>query len=200
MACRRSAYTLFELILVLALLALLAALALPSLQAMYGDYRVRAATDQLRAAWAAARAHAMDEGLAYRFAIVPGGANYRVAPDTPAYWTGGGDAPASADPDNPPLVLEEALPKGVRFSTDSSTLGGSDLADDTLPAVAEASPGDWTPLTVFLPDGTARDDVSIIFQGRGARPMALTLRALTGVVTAKFADAGANRNSTRGLQ
>ena len=49
-----------------------------------------------------------------------------------------------------------------------------------------------TELEAILPDGTARDDVNIIFQGRGARPMVLNLRALTGVVTAKVANSSAS--------
>jgi type II secretory pathway pseudopilin PulG len=180
---------LFELILVLAVLALLAALALPSLQAMYGDYRVRAAADQVRAAWAGARAHAMDEGQPYRFAIVPGGANYRVAPDSADYWAGSGDSPAPVDTENPPLVLEESLPKGIHFSLSGNPPSQiDDFASDESAAPVRADPSDWNKLTVFLPDGTARDDVEIVFQGRGARPMVLNLRALTGIVTARVYD------------
>ena len=40
--------------------------------------------------------------------------NFRVAPDGNEYWSGRGEVPTDADPDNPPLVLEDALPKGIR--------------------------------------------------------------------------------------
>jgi hypothetical protein len=33
-----------------------------------------------------------------------------------------------------------------------------------------------------MPDGTARDDVEIFFQVKGARPTSIYLRALTGTV------------------
>src|SRR5262245_17202923 len=103
-----------ELVIVLAVLVMLATLVYPSIDAMYGDYRVTAATDIIRSSWAMARARAIDDGQAYRFAIVPGRGNFRVAPDNSAFW-GGGDMPSSADPGTAPLVLEDALPKGVRF-------------------------------------------------------------------------------------
>jgi hypothetical protein len=41
----------------------------------------------------------------------------------------------------------------------------------------------WATTVVFLPDGTAREDVKITFQVRGARPTALHLRGLTGNVS-----------------
>src|SRR6478672_5017689 len=103
----RRAYTLFELVLVLAVLAAVAALAYPSVEAMYGNYRVTSAVDQVRAAWAAARAHAMDDGRPYRFGIVPDGGKIRVAPDGGEFWAGGGPGPAEGS-DAPAFVLEEA--------------------------------------------------------------------------------------------
>src|SRR6516165_5511545 len=99
----RRAFTLFELLLVLALLVILAGLALPSIDAMYADSRVTAAADQVRASWASARAHAIREGRPYRFAIAVNGNGFRVAPDSSEFW-GGGDAPAAAGGGEPPLV------------------------------------------------------------------------------------------------
>jgi prepilin-type N-terminal cleavage/methylation domain-containing protein len=182
----RQAFTLFELLLVLALLTVLAAVAYPSLDAMYGNFRVTAAADMVRAAWAQARAHAMNDGYAYRFSVVPGRGNYRVAPDVADFW-GGNGAPASAlDPDNPPFVYEDVLPRSVRFRT---AKGGveTDLAGggDSSSPVGSVDPGSWTTIATFLPDGTAREDVELVFQARGARALALKLRGLTGVVTTR---------------
>ncbi|TMQ33677.1 MAG: prepilin-type N-terminal cleavage/methylation domain-containing protein [Planctomycetota bacterium] len=86
----RQGYTLFEVVLVLALLVLLAAITYPSLDAMYGDSKVTAAGDMVRGAWAEAQARAMDEGRAYRFAVIPNQGNYRVAPDSADFWSGNG--------------------------------------------------------------------------------------------------------------
>jgi prepilin-type N-terminal cleavage/methylation domain-containing protein len=188
----RSGYTLLELVVVLALVVALATLAYPSLEAMYGDYRLTAATDQVRAGWAEARARSLEEGRPYRFAIVPNQGNYRIAPDSGEFWSGG-ETPASEDPTVLPLVLENALPKGVRFATAETLQGGLPLSGDTVLPPGSVDPGSWTPLVTFLPDGTTAENVEVIFHGRGARPVALRLRALTGVVTVQRSDTEANR-------
>ena len=68
----RRAFTLMEVALVLALILVLAAITVPSLESMYGDVKLTAATDLIRARWADARTQAIEEGRAYRFAIMPG--------------------------------------------------------------------------------------------------------------------------------
>ena len=83
----RRAFTLFELLLVLALLVILAGLAIPSIDYMYADSRTMAAVDQVRSKWAAARGHAVGEGRAYRFSIMQNSGAFRVAPDDPAVVT-----------------------------------------------------------------------------------------------------------------
>jgi prepilin-type N-terminal cleavage/methylation domain-containing protein len=176
----RQGFTLFELVLVVTLLVILAGVSFPSLQSMYGGFKVTAAADEVRAAWAQARAHAINEGTPYRFAVVPNHGNYRVAPDEDGYWAGHGTPEHSGDPGQRPLVLEEALPKGVRFSTDKAPAAGG---GDTVLPPGSVSPSQWTTVAVFLPDGTAREDVEIVFLSRGARPLVLKLRGLTGTVT-----------------
>jgi prepilin-type N-terminal cleavage/methylation domain-containing protein len=185
---KRRGYTLFELVLVLAVLVLLSAIAYPSLKAMYGHYKMTGAVDTVRAAWAQARAHAIEEGRPYRFAVVPGTGQYRVAPDSPDYWSGSGPG---SDPNGQGLVLEKALPGGVCFATG----GVPDTGGAPQPEApsAGASPDSYTNPVVFLPDGSAREDAEVIFQVRGARPTAIRLRGLTGIVTVKHLDAGGGR-------
>ncbi len=179
---RRAGFTLFEMMLVLGILVVLAAMIYPSLDAMYGGYRLTASADQVRAAWASARAHAMDDGRAYRFAVVPGKGNFRVAPDSPEYWAGNGGSPSDADLATQPLILEEAL-KGIGFTTlDAVPSGGLDQGADSVLPLGSVDPNQWTTVATFLPDGTARDDVTIVLEARGARPVVLTLRGLTGFV------------------
>jgi Tfp pilus assembly protein FimT len=167
----------------MALLVILAAVVYPSFDSMVSSYRVQAASDMVRAAWASARARAMDEGRPYRFGVVPGKGNYRVAPDSPSYWGGSGSGSDSTDNADDALVLEEALPKGVRFTTADSMQQVDQSGDSSLPTDS-ANPSMYTTAAVFLPDGTARDDVEIIFQAKGTRPLFLRLRGFTGVVTA----------------
>jgi prepilin-type N-terminal cleavage/methylation domain-containing protein len=179
MRVTRRGYTLFEMAVVLALIVLLASLSIPSIESMYSDSRMQAAVDQVRGAWAGMRSHAISEGQPYRFSVSAGGGDFRAAPDRPEYW-GGGDPPAPADPNNAPLVLQDSLPRGIRFtSADAGDPGPSDAS------TASAAGGSWSTVAVFLPDGTAQQDLEIVFRSRdaGASPIALRLRALTGGVT-----------------
>jgi|SRR5262245_13053303 len=170
----RRGYTLFEICLVLAILVVLAAIAYPSIESLRADFRVTAAGDATRAAWAQARAHAMNEGRPYRFAIVPNKGNYRVAP--------AGDSESSSP------VIEDVLPEGVPFSTVEAIRSGAlDRAGDVALPVGTVSPEMWVTVATFFPDGTARgmddDDVTVTFYVPGARPLQVKLRGLTGTST-----------------
>ena len=174
----RPSYTLLEVTLVLALLAIVTALAYPSIDGMYGHHRLTAALDEVRGAWASGRAHAIEEGTPYRFSVVLGKGNFRLAPDSPEYWEGG----------NPPsgngtqaVVITGALPRGVTFANGNGGAGPAGGNPDTV--LASVSPSQYQTLAVFLPDGTARNDVEIRFIVRGAAPAVLRLRSMTGVVS-----------------
>jgi len=177
----RRGFTLFEIILVMAVLVILAGLSYPSLENMYGYYRVQAAADTLRGNWAEARTRAMEEGRPYRFAVVLGKGNFRVAPDGAEFWAGSDAAPA--DSGTPPLIASDALPKGIRFRRVDGPRGDAD--SNTIVPTEGIDPGQWSPLATFLPDGTARDDVAIVLEAEGARPVVVKLRALTGGVSVR---------------
>jgi type II secretory pathway pseudopilin PulG len=189
---RRKGYTLLELVLVCLLITIVAALGLPYVLNMSGPYRMNAAVDSVRSAWAQARGRAIEEGRPYRFAVIPGTGYYRVAPDDNDFWSGS-SSPAF-DPHKPSLVLERALPRGVRFAVAS---GGQSAAapssgkeeggglDDGMTPPQPRPPSEYTSPIVFLPNGTAREDAEVRFSVRGAKEKTLSLRGLTGVVTVK---------------
>jgi prepilin-type N-terminal cleavage/methylation domain-containing protein len=178
---RRSGFTLLEVVLVMAIIIIFAAISYPAIDAMYAGARVEGASDAVRAAWADAAGHAVNEGRAYRFAIVPGKGNLRVAPDGAEFWNGEGGT-ANADPDNPAYILQSSLPKGMVFPDESGNVpqvavNDSSLPDDNVPV------GSWVTWVTFLPDGTAQDDAEVFLQYPGTRPITLRLRALTGTTT-----------------
>jgi prepilin-type N-terminal cleavage/methylation domain-containing protein len=181
----RRGFTLFEVVLVLAILIVLGALVVPSVNGMAASYQVTAASDMIRGGWASARSRAMDEGRPYRFAVTWGKGDYRIAPDSPEYWAGGGgttDPNSSADgTGEPALIVEDTLPKPVVFEN----------ADASAPQGTDA--GAWSTLAVFLPDGTARADAWVVLQAKGTRPLRLYLRGLTGTVTVKYAEGEGRR-------
>lgn len=184
----RPSFTLMEMVLVLALLLVLAALTVPSLNDMYGGYKVQAAVDSVRACWAEARSQAVNEGRPYRFAVVKDRGNFRVAPDTSQYWSGAGRSDDAGG-----LVIENALPPGIRFTLGDTAMNGNAPRDsDTALPVHGISSDQWTGIVTFLPDGTAAGldgndsgEIRIIFQSRNAAPMLLKLRTLTGTVSAR---------------
>jgi len=175
------AYTLLELTLVVALLGIVAGMAAPAINTMYAHQRLDAAIDSVRGAWATCRAKATDEGRPYRFAVMLGKGNYRLAPDRDAYWSG--DGRGEDDPEGQGFVKEGALPAGVTFAQQGGG-GGSATLDTTLP-LGSTSPQEFSKVAVFEGDGTASEDIEILFQFRGARPTVVHLRALTGAVTVR---------------
>ena len=55
----------------------MAAIAYPTLDGVLATFRMTEAADMVRANWADARAYAMNEGRAYRFAVISGKGNFR---------------------------------------------------------------------------------------------------------------------------
>jgi hypothetical protein len=166
-------------LLVLTLLVIFAALAYPSVDGMYSGVKLRAAADGVRGALMQARAHAIDETHSYRFAVVPGRSNYRVAPDSPDYW-GGGEPPAPADPNNPPLVLEGELPRGIPFVLGDT--GAAPPAAESQAASGAVDPSSWVTVVTFLPTGEASADTEIALRARATRPLLVRVRGFTGTV------------------
>ncbi len=175
----RHGYTLMEVLLVMAVMVIIAAISYPSVDSLMDGVKLEAAADSLKAGWTEAQTRAVNEGRPYRFAVVPNKGNFRVAPDSADYWAG--STPAPEDPENPPLVLEKSLPKGIIFTPNGQVPNSSD-ADTSYPDSSVPS-GEWSTMAVFLSDGTAQDDADVTFQLNHSRPINLHLRALTGVVT-----------------
>ena len=174
---RRRGYTLLEVMIVCAILAVVATLTYPSLRGMYPYFKLQGGADAVRAAWAHARSRAIEEGRPYRFSLDDRGTHFRVAPDREDYWAGG--SRPEGDPDGHGLILEQALPAGVRMAAngEAPSLDGSESDRENAP-----SSGNWIPTATFLPDGTAKQDVRLLMQIKGARGNQLHLRALTGTV------------------
>src|SRR5262245_5855741 len=165
---RRPGVTLIEVLLVMAIILALMAIAYPTLSAMYGDVRVKAAADQVRGAWTEARARAIEDGRAYRFAVEPGTGKFRVAPDAAAFWDGSGGG--STDEDAAPHVQEDQLPSGIVFDVPQ------DLPED----------GGWTIVAVFNPDGSCQADVEITLkEDDDSAPIVVHVRAMTGAITVR---------------
>jgi prepilin-type N-terminal cleavage/methylation domain-containing protein len=185
---KRSGYTLFELMLVMAIMLIVAALATPIIfESMYGGTKVTTAADVVRARWNDCQAHAVDEGQPYRFAVIPNTGKFKIEPWPQAYadqaaavqggsGQGGGSGmpsdPGAGSSDRPKgITIEDKLPQGVRFGTKDAPVD---------PHGDEASGGDYVTVAVFMPDGVALDDVEITFGGAGVATVTIRLEAASG--------------------
>ena len=166
---RRRGFTLLELLLVVAFILILSAAAYPTLSAMYGDVRLKAAADQVRTAWTEARSHAIEDGRTYRFAVQSGTGKFRVAPDGAEFWDGSsmGESEENA---LPPFIHEEELSSQIKFT----------------PSDGGASGGGWTTIALFNPDGTCNEDKEISLQEDGeTQTIVISVRAMTGAITVR---------------
>lgn len=164
----RRGFTILETMLVLALIVVVAAIAIPSIESMYSGVKLTSAADAVRSQWAEARARAAEDGIAYRFSVIPQSGKFKVAPDR--------QDEATNDGEDAPLVFEGELPGGVLFA-DATDLNGE-------------SDGEYQSLVVFMPDGTARNDIEVGFRANGTRTLILRLRGLTGAVTSHWEGGG----------
>ena len=186
----RRGTTLLELVLVMAILVLVASLGYPAYETLVEGVKTDTAVDAVRGALADAQAHAMNEGQAYRFAIVPGQRDIRIAPDSSDYWSGGG-TPAQSSNDNtdPPLAYGSKLPAGMAINIGSDAVAGTSGTETEKDSAANKDssanldPAAYTSAAVLLPDGSARDDVDLAMSRNGVRVVVIHLRALTGSVT-----------------
>src|SRR5262249_23678382 len=78
----------------------------------------------------------------------------------------------------PPLVLEDVMPNDIRFNLGS---GASSAGTDG---------NGWVAILTFLPDGSCDSDKTIRLELDGARPIEVSVRALSGTVTATKLPAG----------
>ncbi|HEX3147106.1 MAG TPA: prepilin-type N-terminal cleavage/methylation domain-containing protein [Gemmataceae bacterium] len=165
---KRPAFTLLEILLVLVILVALSAMLYPTLAGMYGDVRVKAAADDVQAAWTEARAHAIEDGRSYRFAVQHGTGKFKVAPDADSFWDGSGQQDENAAP---PYVQESELPSSILF----------DIPAD-LPNV-----GGWSTVVVFNPDGGCNQDIEVVLKEDDdeTAPVIVKVRAMTGAISVR---------------
>lgn len=163
---RRKGYTLLEMVLVVGLLVIIAGLAYPVVDNMYASSRLNAASDTVRARWSEARSRAMEERRGYRFAVKDNSGEFRIAPETTEFWDDADESNNGSNDDQMALVVEGSLPDQVFF-------GGTGAA-------ASSAAQEWRKLVVFMPDGSASEDVEVTFATQGSRAVTLKLRATTG--------------------
>lgn len=174
----RSAFTLFEITLVLALLVTIAAIAWPALDGVFANERLKKTADQLRSDLIKARVAAMNTGCCHLFSWDPTSGHYFVVAIDER----------SSDPFSPPSNLGGAnsLPVLSRHLPDGITLVSIVANDDVTPPpptselTATLGNADGSSRNVFFhPDGTTSSAL-VTLASDGQLFVDVRLRGLTG--------------------
>lgn len=176
------AFTLLELMLVLAVLIVIASITWPALFGSMSNQQLSSGAEQLRAAWTNARIEAMTTGIIQVCRYEMNTGHYRVEPFA------GVDAteamvPQDAffDPGESPLMTGQdfLLPENVLFRVGRSEI---DARSAELTAEAGGLASGWSTPLYFYPDGTTSNASVAISNDQGLFIL-LVLRGLTGVIT-----------------
>jgi len=203
-ASRRSALTLFELLLVLAILVAMAGIVIPTFDSMISSRRLGQSVEKLRNEIMSGRVTAMRTGQAQVIRMTLQGKDYSISPwlggseaeDASAgatvmqagqiiqtQATTGGGAKSTSELANSTLQLSE----GVSFSmvetlVDSRNALSIEQGGGTVPTSGGSSQGDGSGLSsplLLYPDGTCTTAQIVLIDDRGRR-MAIQLRGVTG--------------------
>jgi prepilin-type N-terminal cleavage/methylation domain-containing protein len=182
----RKAYTLVELLLVLAILVIAAAAVMPSVWGVRRNFAIKAAADDVRTELTKTHVLAMRTGRIQAFRYELGGAKYSVES-----WIGGDDALESPEGDSSsgfgsstavaPTPIERSLPEGAKFvEGDAATESRSQRVEDEMMYSGGAG-ATWSRPILFYPDGSCSDAYIIIGNDRQAG-IRLDLRGISGAV------------------
>jgi type II secretory pathway pseudopilin PulG len=191
-ARRRAAFTLVEILLVIAVLTVMAGVVWPGVWRFVGEMRLREGADNARLNLAATRMRAMEGGEAYRWFCQPGGRWYAALAQnaetqgSAASNTTGSNHTAGAATKPAWRWLAE-LPEGVVF--DAATLAG--VPPQTVPTTLLAGMTGaeriddavtWVEVARFQADGSSRGARLVVADAEG-RTVAIDIRPLTGAAT-----------------
>jgi type II secretory pathway pseudopilin PulG len=186
----RRAYTLMELLLVLAILIAVAAAAAPALTGVIQDQRLKSGADEVRIAFTRAHIKAMKTGRIQVFRCELGGSQFSVQP-----WAAADDAieaapqvlgfGAAEEEVASPRLDESAaveLPEGVTFLSSAASLEARAQSIERDIKDASRFEASWSQPILFYPDGSTSDAYVVVANERevGIR---VELRGMTGTAS-----------------
>lgn len=184
----KRAFTLLEILLVLAVLVLVAAIATPAIARFARTQQLRSSGDLLRGEWARARVKAMKSGRVHVFVFEPDGNRYSVD-----YWAADDEMLEAGDDDAlRPAASQTAmaadasmlseLPQGVRFLIGESleTARSAEVEADLAAASSASRDVVWSRPILFYSDGTT-STAEVLLANEQGRAVRVSLRGLTGV-------------------
>jgi len=175
----RAAFSLIELLLVLAVLIVVLSMATPSINRMFQRTALDRGADRVRAAMSEARVNALKEGDVYAVFVARGDNWFDVGP-----FANSRDQISRAGRDRSVVAVrgntgfeDNMLPNGVRFA-DTEVLPDARAAE--VLAGTDAAAGKGLQQILFYPDGTSQD-ASVVMQNEIGGIVEIQLRGLTGL-------------------
>ncbi|MDX1947603.1 MAG: prepilin-type N-terminal cleavage/methylation domain-containing protein [Pirellulaceae bacterium] len=185
----RRAYTLLEVLLVLAILVVVFAAATPALMGVLARQRLHAAAEQVRVEWTKAHVQAMKSGRIQVFRYELGGNKFTVQPwmatdDSIAPAQTNSFAPTEEERASPRLDESAAieLPEGVRFIIGDAQLESRSIQIEQEISDANQYETAWSRPILFYPDGTSSDAFLIVANDKEIG-LQVELRGMTGSAT-----------------
>ena len=165
----RPAFTLMEIMVVVAILVIVTAISIPLVRTMLDDGHLAAAGDMIRGQVAETRSRALESGRPWRLAYIANTGFFQLAPEDASDWDN-----TATDPVRKENLIRDQLPPDIVFAINR---------DDILGAQQAGTPGQsWQTIGIYTFDGGARDDSTTYFGKPGLMPMRVRLRGLTGTV------------------
>lgn len=183
-AGRDSAFTLFELLIVLAVVVAVTAMAAPSMMERVRSGRVQEAAENLREVVAACRTYAIESGVDYQFRFEPGG---HFAAAIPAEQNISPGNSSDADDETADFMYRSVeLPETIFIRTGHNDTSGSETLD--LPAFGDLENAgtlaskSWSLPILFRSDGSAEDKTFRVMDEQ-QRSCEVSVRGLTGAIS-----------------
>jgi len=186
----RRAFTLLEMLLVLAIMVVVFAAAAPALRGVMRDAALKNAADTVRIHWTKAHVKAMKTGRIQVFRFEQDGSRFTVQP-----WAAADDqieaAPSvkgfgTAEEETASPRLDESsavsLPEGTKFVAGAAALEGRSQAIEKDIKDANRFEADWSQPVLFYPDGSSSDAWVIVANERDVA-IRVDLRGMTGTTT-----------------
>lgn len=196
--CRsgRTAFTLYEMLLVLALLMMIGVISWPALTRLFAEDKLRKSLSLLELKFAAARIQALERQVPYQFCYEPGGTRFVMVP---ALFVETGAASSTAER---PWITAEELPEGYRLEgrespqslttapTPSNATASNvtaqtlEIPEDWLAEVPDPSRFrgvNWSPPILIRPDGSATASELALIDDQN-QEYRLAVRGITGTL------------------
>lgn len=187
----KRAFTLIELLLVLAILVVLAAAAAPVLRNTMRAAGLKSAADSVRVEWTKAHVRAMKTGRIQVFRFQQGGNQFTVQPfaaaddeiESAPQVQGFGSDPGEIASPKLDESLAVTLPDGVTFAQGQARSEGRSLNIEEEIQDANRFEGDWSQPILFYPDGSASDAYVVVVHEELETGIRVNLRGMTAGVT-----------------